>query len=423
MGRDDDPVAIADGRFEPSERLDAGGLGTVWRGVDRETDAPVAIKLDHDEVNDDARVRAGFRQELRWFRELSEGPVPGSLVHFVDGAVSADGCYVVTELLDGGTLEDHFADDRSPGVDALRAVAPPVCRTVDFLNRNGVVHCDVKPGNVLHRRRDPPDASRANGHRGAPGPTRTPVLIDLNSAVDAETGTETLFHHDPYKPPELTPTDLREAEVGPPADVYALGKLCCFLLAGEAPSVEAESVGAWTAVDPRDHGADCSEDLAAVVERATAPRPDERYRDAGEFGDALAPALGLPERSAVLVDLDTDQRIRVRPGDAIGRWTPDLRVPHVALRDPRRLLTPVHASLEWNGSEWVLVDRSLNGTYVLREDGSGSEYVVSARGLERRREAGAPLPEEAPPETVPLSVGDRLAPVDPAGDWTLRFET
>lgn len=440
--------AIADGRFECHERLDSGGLGTVWRGVDEETGTPVAVKCDHDDVHDGEQVRAGFRNELHWFRAFADGPVPGSLVHFVDGAVGPEGPFVVTELLEGGSVDEYFADDREPGVAALGAVAPQVCRAVDFLHRNGVVHCDVKPGNVLERRRD----------GDSEGPSSTPVLIDLNSAVAAEAGTEALFHRDPYKPPELTPTELREASVGPRADVYALGTLCCFLLAGEAPTFESESVADWTAVDPRDFGADCGEALAAAVERATAPRPGDRYADAGALYDALAAELGLPDRSAVLVDDAADQRIRVRPGDAIGRWTPDRRVPHVVLPDPERLLSPVHASVEWNGTDWVLVDRSLNGTYVdagwvpasdVLEDDAGErpggeradagepsqvradegtdasgwwQYVLSTEGRERRTEEGAPLPVEDPPETIALPAGARIAPVATEAGRELHLE-
>lgn len=449
-GAPEHPAAIAGGRFECNERVDRGGLGTVWRGTDRETGAPVAIKRDHDEVNDGEQVRASFRQELRWFRRLSGGPVPGSLVYFVDGGVDAEDYYVVTELLEAGSVAEYFAADRTPGVEALRTVAPRICEAVAFLHRNGVVHADVKPGNVLGRRRG-----------DAPGGSVTaPVLIDFNSAVSAEDGTDTLFHHDPYKPPELTPTDLREEPVGPRSDVYALGKLCCFLLAGETPAFEAGSIADWTAVDPREDGADCDASLARVVERATAPRPDERHPDAAALSDALAAELGRPERSAVLVDERSGQQVRVRPGDAIGRWTADQRVPHVVLPDPERLLSPVHASLEWNGADWVLVDRSLNGTYVHAgwvsasdvqaadpEEGAEStgaaagigdesggpadaggesadwwHYTLSAAGRERRVDQGASLPVEAPPETIVLGSGTRIAPVDPDAGWELRFE-
>jgi len=443
MSEEPDPGPIADGRFERRERLDSGGLGTVWRGVDRETGVPVAIKTDHRSVHDDEQVRASFRRELRRFRAFADGPVSGSLVRFFDGAVGPEGCYVVTELLEGAAVDEYFAGERSPGVDVLAAVAPRVSRAVDFLHRGGVVHCDVKPGNVIERTRDPESAP------GSEGPSREPVLVDLNSAVAADAGTETLFHHDPYKPPELTPTELRDEPVGPAADVYALGALCCFLLAGEAPTFEAESVADWTAVDPREYGADCDADLASVVQRATEPRPAARYRDAGALYDALASLLGLPERSAVLVDERTERRIRVGPGDVIGRWTADRRVPHVVLPDDQRLLSPVHASLEWNGADWVLVDRSVNGTYVdggwipasdaMAADDRGADvgtsagdedgdapawwqYVLSAAGRERRAETGAPLPVEEPPETIVLDSGARIAPVSPETGLVLRFE-
>lgn len=407
---------VADGRFERVERVDSGGLGDVWRGTDARTGDPVAIKGQRVGVNPDEEVRAGFRQELRWFRQLAGGPTPGSLVHFVDGEVEPAGSegapYVVTEFLDGAPVDRAFDGDgspagagsRQPGVDALRAVAPHLARAVDFLHRNGILHLDCKPGNVIERERGPP------------------ALIDLNSAVSRTEGSTTLFHHDPYKPPELTPTELREAPAGPPADVYALGKCCCFLLAGEAPTFEHESLGSWRAVDPRDYGADCSGHLASVVWRATQPQPVDRYEDAGAFADALASALDLPDRAAELVDEQSGQRIRVRPGDVLGRWTPDRRVPHVALPDPEQLCSPVHASLEWDGTDWVLVDRSVNGTYVQRAGAaSDREYVLSADGRERREAEGAPLPASEPPERVALEAGDRIAPVSPEFEPTLTF--
>jgi serine/threonine-protein kinase len=389
---DDEPAGpIFDDRYEPQARLDSGGLATVWRGVDRETDVPVAIKCEDDRVHDSEQVRSHFRQELRWFRYLDAGLRAGSLVHFLDGALDVTPGYIVTELLDGPPVDDVFTTGREPGVDSLHAIGLPVCRAFAFLHENGVLHLDCKPNNVLERSRGPP------------------AVIDLNSAVDREEGTGTLFHHDMGKPPELTPTELSDAPVGPWSDVYALGTFLCFLLTGEAIQYSEEAIDAWQAVDVLSRGADCPGGLAAVLEQATEPYPNQRFVDAGVLVDALAAYTDLPERTATLEHDGSGRQIRVRPGDDIGRWTPDNPVPAVVLPDEQRYLSATHARLTYDDGGWRLRDCSLNGTFV--HDGQDWQYVLSEHGREQRVDADAPLPVAAPPESVSLVDGATIAPV------------
>lgn len=395
------PGTVIDGRFELRAVIDSGGLATVWRAYDRETDAPVAIKCENDESHDRAQVRAHFREELRWFRRFAAGPTPGSLVQFVDGAVDDGSIYVATELIAGGSVLEWLGDEVEPGPAAFRTVGAPVCRAIAFLHRAGVVHLDLKPSNVLVRRRGPP------------------AVIDLNSAVSTDEGTGTLFHHDPFKPPELAPTDARDDPVGPWSDVYALGKLLVHLLTGETVPFEASSLDAWHAVDPRDLGADCPPELAAVLERATAPRYADRFDDADALYASLASHFEVPAHSARFRHGSSGQTVLVHPGDAVGRWSADERVPAVVLPDEGRHLSPEHAVLERDGGTWSIRDRSLNGTHVRTPD--GWRYVLSAQGLERRREASAPLPQPDPDASIRLFDGDRIAPVSPDYGCTLRF--
>jgi serine/threonine protein kinase len=382
---------IFDDRYEPHEQIDSGGLATVWRGVDRETGTPVAIKCEDDEIHDSEQVRNHFRQELRWFRYLGRGLQSGSLVHFLDGALDVQPGYIVTELIEGGSLEDFFAGDREPGLAALRSVGVPVCRAFSFLHENDVLHLDCKPNNVLVRGRGPPS------------------VIDLNSAIERGAGTKTLFHHDPSKPPELTPTELREAPVGPWSDVYAVGTLLCYLLTGETVEFTDEEMSAWQALDVRTMGADCPAGLAQVIEQATEPYPNQRFVDATALVDALATHVSLPEQSVVLEHDRSGRRIHARPGDDIGRWTPDNPVPAIALPDEQKFLSATHATLEFECGNWRLQDRSLNGTFV--HDGSDWHYVLSDRGRTKREAADAPLPVDSPEASIELVDGARIAPV------------
>ena len=394
MTTDIGPGTIVGDRFELHEQIDSGGLATVWRGTDLDAELPVAVKCENDAVHDPAQVRAHFSRELHWFRRFASGPRPGTMVHFVDGAVDDAETYVVTELIEGGSIDGTIDDGWTPGDDALVRFAGPVCRAIEFLHRNGVVHLDLKPTNVLIRERGPP------------------AIIDLNSAIGRDEETATLFHHDPFKAPEVTPTECSEESAGPWTDVYAIGKLLYFLLTGSTVDFDSSELSAWHPVDPLEDGAECSPTLAAIVRRATEPRPDDRFEDAGELFAALSPILGMPERTLTLSYSPTDRVLDVRPGDTLGRWSPDEPVATVVVPDDERFVSPVQVTFDHDGDGWSLRDRSLNGTYV--RTSSGWTYAISKAGAQRRRAAQVQLPAGTIEPTVRLEDGDTIAPVDPS---------
>lgn len=396
--------ATVGGPFRLVEHVASGGFATVWRATDVDSGETVAVKCGDDTAHGRDEVRTRFRRECRWFRRFEGCLTPGALVQFVDGSVNEDAVYVATELVDGPSLDEYFDEaGRSPGLAAFEELAPPICQVIDFLHRNGVCYLDLKPSNVLTRSGGPP------------------ALVDLNTAVAVDEGTGTLFHHDAFRPPELTPTDLRDEPASPWSDVYSLGALLAYLLTGRAVEFADASLEAWQALDPRSLGADCPDSLAAAIRTATEPAPDDRFATAGELLDAISSHFDGPDRSAVLTHSQTGTSIRVRPGATVGRWTPGRPVPTVVLDDDARFVSPEHAVLSYEAGDWNLWDRSLNGTFV-RTD-SGWRYVLSADGMERRRATDRSLPHPDPVDSVRLADGDRIDPVDPEYGIELAFRT
>lgn len=417
------------GDYVLDERVAAGGFTTVWRAHDAATDETVAVKCGDAGDADRATVRERFHAELAAFRAVDGGLTPGPVVRFLDGDVGEDTAWVATELVDGDSVDAAVdAGALAPGPDALRTVGVPLVAALAYVHQCGVAHLDVKPANLLRRSAGPP------------------ALVDFNTAVPTATGDAVVFHHDPFKPPETSPTDLRDHRAGPWSDVYAAGLTLAYLLTGRALGFDAGRVADWAAVDPSEHGADVSAELAAAVRRATAPRPADRFGDAGALFRALARAPETGGPFATLVHADSLRELVVGPGATVGRWTPGDAVPAVVVDDAEGFVSTPHAAVEFDAGRaaasgpaaddrgsgtgdgpaandgetgWRLVDRSVNGTYRVR--GDDERFLLSADGLAQRRAADGPLPEEDPAASAPLAAGDRLVPVDPDYGEAMAF--
>ncbi|CAA9322225.1 MAG: Serine/threonine-protein kinase PknA, partial [uncultured Frankineae bacterium] len=145
------PAGVVDGllagRYRLVTRLGSGGNGEVWRAHDERLDREVAVKLLRPELADDDDVRARFRAEARHAGGLRH---PGIAAVF-DFAEDDDGAWLVMELVDGQPLSDVLrAEGRLP-VDRCLDVVEQTASALQAAHDGGVVHRDVKPGNLLVR--------------------------------------------------------------------------------------------------------------------------------------------------------------------------------------------------------------------------------------------------------------------------------
>lgn len=267
--------------YELLESLGQGGMGVVYRARELQTGREVALKrIGADEVDEDLWLR--FQREAQALAQVSH---PNVLT--VHGAGrTAKGPYLVTELVRG---EDLDARLKRAGVLPPAEVVRLLSRLADAvaaLHDAGMVHRDIKPGNVIVR------------------PEGEPVLLDfglVRVAGSSLTATGDLLGSPAYMSPEQATGDHRA--VGPATDVYALGALGFALLVGRPPY----EGGLYEVLDQvvtgqPSWGGEEPAGLRQVLTRAMHKDPASRFTSARELKAALESGLApAPRRSAALV--------------------------------------------------------------------------------------------------------------------------
>ncbi|MEU2722013.1 serine/threonine-protein kinase [Streptomyces smyrnaeus] len=293
------PGRLIAGRYELSEPLGKGGMGQVWGALDAGLGGrAVAVKLAHSErmaslvqSADPEELRRRFARECRVTAQLDH---PG-LVTVYDAGQDGEELYLVMQRLDGSDLADHLAEhDPYPWQWAV-AVAAQLCSALAAVHAVGVVHRDLKPGNVMVR------------------PDGRVVILDLGIAsvgapdVTRLTRTGALVGTPVYMAPEQA---TGGSAVGPAADLYALGVVLYELLARRTPFEAPEAAGllykklheeplALESLCP-----DVPAPLPGLVRRLLDRDPARRPADAHEVYAVLAPLLPRPGERAPGPPLD-----------------------------------------------------------------------------------------------------------------------
>jgi serine/threonine-protein kinase len=278
------------GRYRLDERLGAGGMSTVYRARDSVLERMVAVKLLAEHLADDDGFVARFRREALAAASL----IHPNVVQVYDSGLDQDAHrhFIVMEYVQGPTVAQQMRERNRLPVDQAADIGAQACDGLEYAHRNGVIHRDVKPGNLIVN------------------PDRVVKLVDFGIAKAAEDSRITQIGSVVGTAAYLSPERAQGDEATPSADVYSLGVVMYQMLGGRLPY----ETGSLTELALRQQeGApeplhrlnpDVPPELSRAVSRALAPRPEHRYATAAEFGEAIrAGARGRD--SAVTMMLET----------------------------------------------------------------------------------------------------------------------
>jgi serine/threonine protein kinase len=266
-------------RYRLVERIDEGGAGEVWQARDERLDRDVAIKILGPNADDAFRER--FADEARRAASVLH---PNVVTVFDEGRDGAD-AFMVMELVRGHTLRDVIADRGPLGPHEAARLVAQIAAALDAAHEAGVIHCDVKPANVIVDQQGTAKLTDFGIARAARGP-REHQLIGTARYIA------------PERIEGRVPTER--------SDVYSLGLVAYELIAGRPPNAEMETEDLLRVrLDGRPPSlrsarVGISEAIDAVVARALARDPHDRYASAGAFARDLLAASQRDDATGVL---------------------------------------------------------------------------------------------------------------------------
>ena len=280
---------VLGGRYLIEEVIGRGGMGAVYRALDERLGRRVAVKVitliggDSDALE---RLRARFHREARAAAALPHHPNVVPVYDYgTDEELGLD--YIVMELLRGEDLSTRLARSEPPPLSTGLRILLQAIRGVAVGHRSGLIHRDIKPGNIFLATGDDRDVQVR--------------VVDFGIAklVDDEDTANQLTQdgRGPHSPAFASPEQLRGlTKLTPASDVFSLGAVGFLLLTGSRPFTDADrnrmSLG-MSVPTPRlrsSHPA-IPTGVEAVVQKALAYDPEERYADAGAMLEALDEAI------------------------------------------------------------------------------------------------------------------------------------
>ncbi len=266
------------GKYEVFDEIARGGMGIVFLGYDSFVDREVALKVQHNDsvVGGDnaARNRKMFFNEAHTAGRLHHP----NILSIFDAGVEDDICYIVMELIqDGNTLKPFCTPESLLPVDKVVELIFKCAKALDYAHRNGVIHRDIKPGNILVT----PDMDVKMGDFSIALFTESDLTVTQPMGVMGS-------------PLYMSPEQINDQEVTSRTDLFSLGVVMYEMLTGRHP-FHSDKISALLNKVINDQPTalrffrnDLPANLEAVIDRALAKDPEQRYQTGLEFAADLS---------------------------------------------------------------------------------------------------------------------------------------
>jgi eukaryotic-like serine/threonine-protein kinase len=274
-------------QFRVDAFVASGGMGAVYRVWDLKRNVPLAMKVLHVELAEDPSVFKRFKREANALKKLAHP----NIVPFYGIYQTMDFAFLLERFIDGPSLRDVLRQQKGKplAMGEVLTYLKALCAALGYAHANGVVHCDVKPGNVMIDR---------GGNI---------YLTDFGVARHAESSTTTLGAAG--TPAYMAPEQILGKSVTAATDIYSLGVILFEMLTGQRPFRGTESgtdKSGQTAneriryghlhlppPDPCSINPAIPEKMAKTIQKALSKDPGDRYRSTQEFFASVSAAADL----------------------------------------------------------------------------------------------------------------------------------
>ena len=281
---------LLDDRYEIRESLDSGGMGTVYSAWDRKLKRQVVVKIPHAHLMVDRTFRERFLKEIE---EISTHEHP-AILGIIDWGSHGDVPYAVIQYLGGGNLSERIASQNGQQTrEEILQWLPTIADALDTVHRNGSLHRDVKPANILFD-------SSGNA-----------ILSDFGiataiGAADPDAPTQevqreltvvgTFVGSPAYAPPEAIDRILT-----PSYDQYSLATVVYLAISGKLPFAGktneailiAKEKGDVPAIDRKNLKGSLSRNAEKAILKGLARKPEDRFENCTEFAQAFSDDAGV----------------------------------------------------------------------------------------------------------------------------------
>lgn len=297
---------ILNTRYELIEQMGKGGMAIVYRARDLMLERQVAVKLLREDYSRDPIFQERFRQEARAAANLAHP----NIVTVHDFGLDNGQLFIVMELIPGTDLKTYLKKRTRLNPEEALPMMVQACAGIGYAHRAGLIHCDVKPQNLLVT----PDMRLKVTDFGI---ARALSTIKPDEQSDIVWGSPQYF----------APEQAAGAAPSPASDVYSLGVILYEMLTGSLPfqAVNPSDLAHMhLEADPpliREMVPEISPELEQILLKVLAKEPSQRYRTADQFGRVLLnfgtnradPSLLLTPETAPTIDMDAATTAKVEP--------------------------------------------------------------------------------------------------------------